>query len=435
MNITIESPEENFKKLILEVFEKLIPIAKIDSIKDNEREIIIKIHLRGNTEEFLIQKDFIEDIYSSIDSKIYEGETILYDDRCYETLLEIDRFFSFSLREKPIKIEDPENELIYEISAPSNEYIIFIIQQIIETYQRRPRRTRFAIPSRFVDESIESGDLFKLIKVGIPRFYTLKITSESPRKSSAFNSLTNSFLFNLSYNLDVSINEVRFIDEFMRWNRLSPIRKSNIEDIEPPRKIYVQDLIYHYLMAVSTDSPLVQFLSFYHIAEHFFEEIHDKNLIEKIKSKITDPGFSYKRKTDLRELINVVEKNINRVGTDFNYNEEEKLVLTLKEYIDINTINSKIDQYDKTLIDYYKSNSVTFSKGSPVDFNSSQEDQIHKKLANRIYKTRNAIVHSKEGNKPKYIPFKHEKELLQEIPLIRFIAEEIIIKSSDLIVS
>lgn len=435
MNITIESPEENFRKLTLEVFEKLIPIIKIDSIEDNEKEMIIKIHFRGKTEKFLIQKEFIKDIYSSIDSKNFEGETILYDDRCYETLLEIDRFFSFSLREKPIKIEDQENELIYEISAPSNEYIIFLIQQIIETYQRRPRRTRIAIPSRFVDESIESGDLLKLIKVGIPRFYTLKITSESPRKSSLFNSLTNSFLFNLSYNLDVSINEVRFIDEFMRWNRLSPIRKSNIEDIDPPRKIYVQDLIYHYLMAVSTDSPLVQFLSFYHIAEHFFEEIHDKNLIEKVKSTITDPGFSYKRKPDLRELINIVEKNMNRVGTDFSYNEEEKLFLTLSEYIDIHTLNLKIGQYDNTLIDYYKSNSVTFSKGSPVDFNSSQEDKIHKKLANRIYKTRNAIVHSKEGNKPKYIPFKHEKELLQEIPLIRFIAEEIIIKSSDLIVS
>ena len=43
----------------------------------------------------------------------------------------------------------------------------------------------------------------------------------------------------------------------------------------------------------------------------------------------------------------------------------------------------------------------------------------------------NAIVHSKEGEKSKYEPFKHDKQLAKELPLIRAVAEEIIINSAE----
>ena len=51
-------------------------------------------------------------------------------------------------------------------------------------------------------------------------------------------------------------------------------------------------------------------------------------------------------------------------------------------------------------------------------------------VRNRIYSVRNAIVHSKEGEKLRYEPFKHDKELAKEVPLIRAVAEEIIINSA-----
>ena len=74
---------------------------------------------------------------------------------------------------------------------------------------------------------------------------------------------------------------------------------------------------------------------------------------------------------------------------------------------------------------------VEFSDGNIIIFSNEDEKQYIDSLTNRIYKTRNAIVHSKEsfteGKKNnKYQPIKDDKELFTEIELIQVIAEIII---------
>jgi len=59
--------------------------------------------------------------------------------------------------------------------------------------------------------------------------------------------------------------------------------------------------------------------------------------------------------------------------------------------------------------------------------------QVIRSLAKRIYKTRNAIVHSKEGEQAKYIPFDHDNELAREMPILRFIAETVMMETSTII--
>ena len=63
-------------------------------------------------------------------------------------------------------------------------------------------------------------------------------------------------------------------------------------------------------------------------------------------------------------------------------------------------------------------------------------DKLPKKLAARIYKTRNALVHNKSNEtrlseRGLYKPFKDKEELSKEIPLMRFLAESIIVNSSE----
>lgn len=65
-----------------------------------------------------------------------------------------------------------------------------------------------------------------------------------------------------------------------------------------------------------------------------------------------------------------------------------------------------------------------FEPNAPlVDWDSA--DAI-KRIVNRIYKVRNAIIHSKQGKGGIYRPFLHEAELSKEIPLIRCVAERVI---------
>ncbi len=42
-------------------------------------------------------------------------------------------------------------------------------------------------------------------------------------------------------------------------------------------------------------------------------------------------------------------------------------------------------------------------------------------------------MHSKDGAKSRFIPFSHDGQLVREVPLMRFIAEQIIIATSRIV--
>ena len=427
MNET-KQPSEKFKELIIDILKT--------QIEEDEEKLKFIFNINETTAEFEVKKERIEEIFSSIDSRKIEGDTILHGDQYYETLVsfEIPQPFTtfphiFRSLGNQIKKEDQDNELTYEISAPTDEYLVFILQRIIEN--EHGQRIRRPISSRILHEFEDTKDFLPLIKRLIPRLYTLKITSGTNHNLNQFVDLSNSFIFSLSYNLDISIIETKFIDKLMRSNRLSRIRRAKFEDVDPPRRKYIADLVYHFQMAISTDSALLQFMSFYHVLEHFFEEIYSQDLIDATRDKLTNPGFSYKRKKDLKDLIKFIENKSRQRGENFSHHEKEALELTLEKYLRIENIKTQIEKYDETLIDYYKNNDVKFSHGDKVDLTLNQQDKIFKCLASRIYITRNSIVHSKEGNKPRYVPFKHDKELIKEMPLLRFVAEDIIINTSE----
>ena len=105
--------------------------------------------------------------------------------------------------------------------------------------------------------------------------------------------------------------------------------------------------------------------------------------------------------------------------------------LTFEKHIDTSVLLEKVKEYDANLVEFYRSNQVPFSDGDTVNLESGDSAQIISLLAKRIYKTRNAIVHSKDGDKVRYIPFEHDKLLVMEVPLARFIAELIILKNSN----
>lgn len=55
-------------------------------------------------------------------------------------------------------------------------------------------------------------------------------------------------------------------------------------------------------------------------------------------------------------------------------------------------------------------------------------------LANRIYETRNALVHSKsEQIANQYRPYDNKKDLASEIALIKAVAESVLINSSEIL--
>lgn len=396
-----------------------------DATKNRESNFIRSISLREmhNLMELLRKKE-------------EHQLTGIYDKLSYEVLVaeETPYFQAGRLRGENFILEDHENGIKFTLSKPSDHYMIYLLYKIS---QIASIKLMSYLPSRMIIDRLvrenNNKNVLDAIKLLSPRFLTLQVSSNKPITTAKLIDYANSFFFQLSYNLDIAIVPQKSFDELIRTGRIERVRRSSLEELIPPSRFYNSDLVHYYQEGVASDSPPLQYLSYYHVAEHFFERIYNDELIERVKKTITQPDFSYKRKKDISELIKKIRKWVNVRDETMTFNEQEALVLTLQNFIDLSILTQKIQEYDDKLIEYYRLNSVGFSGGEEIDLEDSDSSAVLSQLAKRIYKTRNAIVHSKENEKGKYIPFEHEKILTKEVPLVRFIAELIIIGSSEII--
>ncbi len=194
---------------------------------------------------------------------------------------------------------DTVNKIEYKLSSPSDSYLIHIIKQLLPLSSTpnsgRPLMFHRLRNRRFHSSEDEELDLFDLLKRVIPRFQTLLIKTETTKTKIEYETLTYSFLFNLGYNTDMSYLPSSFVEDLTRTIRIGRIRRVRIEEIDPPKRKYENDLILFYQKGISSESVDLQYLSFYHILEHFFEKIYNDEMIKSIKSELTKPSFSYKR--------------------------------------------------------------------------------------------------------------------------------------------
>jgi hypothetical protein len=331
-------------------------------------------------------------------------------------------------------MEDKESKIQYQVGEPSDEYLILLLIRILEPKDiRRPyfRLNRYLNGPYGHKPDEKITDLFQALKIILSSYQTVRIKSDKHRTIDQFSSLSSSFLFHIAYNLDSSFIEITSLDSFKNIGRITRNRRAKkIEDIEPPRKIYDRNLCYRYQMGVDSENPVLKFLSFYQVIEHYFEDVYKADLIKRVKEKITRPDFSYRRDKDVEELIKDISKQLKLKSENSIINESEALKLVIKQYVDLSTVVSHIETYDINLVDHYSSQNVDFSDGDAVDLKGKDRLAVIDSLTTRIYKTRNAIVHGKEGDRKKYTPFKDEASLAKEVPLIRFLAEEVIINTS-----
>lgn len=387
-----------------------------------------------SAKEFPLHSSKIEALVTSIKEKSLSDETGLYGDTSFEIVVKEESPLNFR-REKTIRVNDDESNIAYEVTACSDEYLLWIIATSLSKVPMRDLGF-IKLPTNMATDRIRENpnpDIFDLLRSIFSRLETLKLRSSVKVPLRRFQAATNAFLYHIAYNLDIAYAPQRFFEEILRRGRISRIRRSTPADIDPPRRIYNEDLVNHYILAVSTDSPTVQFLSYYHVLEHFFESVFNDDLLEQIKSSITHPGFSYKRKKDVAQLVATIKKSLQFRSETITFSESEALRLTLTKFVDLPDLINRLDEYDLTLIDYYSNEEVPFSKGSTVALRSGEVERTIKEMGRRIYLTRNSLVHSKDGDKSRYTPFKDERALLMEIPLMRFISEMVILSVSEVI--
>ncbi|MHA8100882.1 hypothetical protein PQG46_03500 [Aquirufa nivalisilvae] len=384
----------------------------------------------------LLDKNQVFRLIQELNVLTTDQDVELTENHSFEVLVRQENKMMFA---KEIEQKDTVNKIEYKIDKPSDKYLLFFLSNLAK--QNTPRILRSGIAALKLKRLFE-GDksqqvsmlevsVLDVIKEIVPRFETLQIKSENPRKKADFEQLVYAFLFNLGYNLDYTILPLRFMDEFTQPYRLGSIRRSNFSDLEPPKRVYLNELILHYQKGISSESIDHQFLSFYHVLEHFYEKIYNDDILNSIKAELTKPSFSYKRSKDISGLVSLIQSRLKYKNDEYQLNEPEALELTLKKFVkNIPYLANELKNISTTLVDYFKTNEVPFSKGNKVNFENTNTNEIYTNLAKRIYLTRNSIVHSKETDKSKYTPFRDDKDLLTEIYLLRLIAEIVIIENS-----
>ncbi|TDE50033.1 hypothetical protein [Flavobacterium sp. GT3P67] len=401
----------------------------------NETDEKIEFSIISDKTAFLIKKE-VEDIIRDLTYLHSEQEIELYDKNSYEVLVRNENRFMLG---KEISQKDTINKIDYAIGKPTDKYLVLFIYNL--GLQDTPRILRNGImPHRLkriydIDSDQTTipfeNNILEVIKEVIPRLETLQIDSYSPRKKNEFENLVYAFLFTLGYNLDYTFQPLRFMDEFTQPYKIGKLRRNNFSDIEPPKLTYINELILHYQKGISSESIEHQFLSFYHVLEHFFEKIYNDDILLSIKNELLKPNFSYKRTKDISNLVGFIQNRLKYKNEEFQINEPEALELTLKKFVtDLEYLKTELNTISPKLLEHFKTTEVSFSKGNRVNFDSNNLNEIYTNLAKRIYYTRNSIVHSKETEKTKYTPFSDDKDLLNEIYLLRLIAEIVIINNS-----
>lgn len=312
-----------------------------------------------------------------------------------------------------------EHNYSFFISKASPKYIVALLCSIQSDIKLDlVRKQFFQRDLDDLDTFEEMCDWFRII--------TVKIVAPVECKISEFKKMLHSYLFNISYNS----NEVYSVADLSEYKRPT-IRKFKRGGQLFPYKTYNPELVKYYYQGTSTDIPFTQYLAFYHVAEFFFQSIVEEDALKEIEKFITRPSFSPYKKNDIKEFYDKIRKKIQNQKENGEWNEKIGLLLCIKKFVpDLQTLKSTMLSIDPSSSDYYlnKNNSI-ISNGFLINFEDESEE-IYKCIRNRIYSVRNAIVHSKEGEKLRYEPFKHDKELVKEIPLIRAVAEEIIINSA-----
>lgn len=418
----------------LDAKRMLAHILCVQEAIDETDDIRIPISQYRDANDVIFSNEKIKTMFDSIQT--YQMNNLeLYTRNAREIALQIPRavYREFSNR---ISVSDAENNLTYSIGPATQDYCMRLIQNMADYANANGRRVFFDLRFRcrnFYRGFAEDTDLIDPVNIlqKVLQVYTLKVESDSAVGIEQLRKYAASYEFLYMYRRNDAITEYADFEDMFTWGRPQRMRQAEAVDT-PPLRIYDSDALDYYTLGMESTEPFIRYISFYHVIEHYFDTVFRRKLTEAMRMKITGPGFSYKSEEKLYELAKYVKKHMSSDDDSGKGNEKESLKYVLMEYVPIEELKDRIKVLDPTAVAYYQSNKVPFVTEKDTKIPWSDTQGIYSKLTQRIYETRNALVHSKsEQAANQYKPYKDKKDLLHEIALIQAVAELVLIKSSE----
>ena len=422
-----------------EVKKLLCRLFRCTNINDDNDDVVFEVHsFRGEQENVVItiSNSELQELYDKVSIMGTNGLE-LYSENNYEIALNIDHPI-MRWQEFLLVSDDSVNGISYEIGYPTIEYSLYLPMLIIDMNHQQGRRIE-ALPVRLrspygIHINSEMGDTLETILPKRIGEFSLKIknTSADYKSLDMFRKMKTSFIFEFMYKTGNYLIEFLDILDMFPINRGMRKRANGMQIDTPPLREYSEDVVDYYKQALASNDPYIKYISFYHIMEYFYDEVFKRKMVTDLKNKITHPDFSYKDDDKIFEIAKFVKNRLRMNDETGQGNELESLKYVLKEYVSIDDLKTRINTIDSNALNYYQNNKVSFCNAPIIGWADSQG--VFTQMAKRIYFTRNSLVHSKSGkNKERYRPYQDEKQLQLEIPLVKAVAEAIIINSSKII--
>ncbi|MED4267999.1 hypothetical protein [Priestia megaterium] len=426
----------------IEFRENLFFLLRIKQIEDTST------YVNQRETQGITEVDKVLELFNKVKNMTENKFAIHYNEKGNEVaevaieLYKRNRFNGLNDKSVYREIEDNDNRIKYEISEKASDYyIIWIYKKLFEKYPFATMKNRGQSIHRYLNSRV-NWNYTSLQNSGFERkeislldimrrtvgCNTLKITKQ---KKSIINldDAIDSFYYTYMFNMDKPI-KFYSIEEIIGIPN-NPQKGGN-NDFEAPKRKYNSDLMDYYNLAVSSQDPFVAFISYYHIIEYYFDAVFREHQINTLRASITSPRFSYKDDNQLYNIIDKIKKDNKLVRENGSGNEPQSLNYVLHKFIyDLDDYKQRLSDEE---INFYQNHNVSFSAGDIIPW-SKDKDKILKAISNRIYKTRNALIHSKSSKKDvTYHPYLHKTELEKEINLIKTVAEHIIEADSKLLV-
>ena len=385
----------------------------------------IKQPLDKYIEEIEITDDKLETFFNVNNSL---NKLILNKDNKYFEVL----VSNLKLEDEISEIRDNNSKITYRLSLISEDYAASLFHELLTRYTKDIKEIKeiyLLFDSYMGKQKMEIGKKESIpIEDLINRYLyentldclissvSLKIETNQEIGSEKLEEIINSFSFEYMYSknkeiiLSEDIYEAFGIKNETISNKIVSFHK---KDVDIPLE-YNSKLINFYRNGIKAEDPYIQYLSYYHILEYHYYGTLENKVANELREKLEDI-----QNNKVEDVASNIIKTVNK-GT------KERVVL--KSILEEN-ITDNIQNLRKRIIEIndnvsYKT-PVNFSNASSINWNESVSNIIDQ-ITNRIYDTRNSLVHSKEDKIEKiYEPWndEHVKELRKEIPLIRALAE------------
>lgn len=421
----------------IEIKEVLKKVLRITDEVDETSDLVIPIPYYAEDEVSIVLKnDELKAAYEKM--MLFSKEKLeMYSD-CYR---EVGFQYLSRVRNNSVGntfVNDDENKIKYTIGSASVEYCMFVLNSIAEFKKTHDQASLFDVrmKSRAWQRTFFRHREGEQTGISLPRILninTLRIECEEDTNISILRKYANSFEFLFMYKRSIPLSEFSSIDEMYHLESKGQIIRNKDEEIDnAPKRNFNPEVIDYYKMALESLDPFTSYISYYHVIEHYYDAVFRKKLTETIRDKMTHPDFSYKNETKLYDLAKYIKKHMKSDDDSGKGNELESLKYVLQEYVRIDELKNRIGFFDTDAVNYYQSNCVPFVPFIRDKIAWSDTEGVTTNIANRIYDTRNALVHSKsEQTASQYRPYDNKSELEKELSLIRAVAEIVIINSSE----